>query len=600
MDKHFLRWYISELIQKEKDIVINKDEDVICLDVKGSIVYLYIKSLTYAGNPYPTNTTRAQLPRRDEFEKIRTSKCIFLFLGYDEKNEVFACWDPELVKSRLNYREYVSFFSRLSQQESVKRGVIKSATLTNGLKYVLFNINDLTFFLLHIKDYFLNLDLLEINNIHKQMIHEIKNDIKVKQDVLHKISDDSRVKSFLDKLLLEEDDSSMLTIVSNCMNEFCGFYHKMTLKDWYRIINNYIKSIKKNTLMNKSDVIDKDETKSTNTKYQEKRTECIDNEADPNYDDLEIEYVYLDKKGDVVSTSTIPPENKKQNANTLDNRRGKSWTEEEEKQIRLFFEQGISIREIAEKLGRTEVAIKSRLGKLGLIEYIYGQEEETSKDNQDEEVKEETLTPLVNPKSSEIIIDVKKLMSVFDKKITSYKYFWFMAIISLLKERNEPSLLYEKILVRMAAIAWPIVLDYGIELGDKDMMNKYLNEIQRKTYIIKAASSRIVESSLSRYYGTMGIKDILRPLLNNVPYRFLSPWVKFTNNEEVKEKSKLDSFDGLYALYPDRIILKAEWWDYIEQHYDELRDFAFRSFLDYAKQYNNDLKLLKLMSKGKF
>ena len=244
MDKHFLRWYISELIQKEKDIVINKDEDVICLDVKGSIVYLYIKSLTYAGNPYPTNTTRAQLPRRDEFEKIRTSKCIFLFLGYDEKNEVFACWDPELVKSRLNYREYVSFFSRLSQQESVKRGVIKSATLTNGLKYVLFNLNDLTFFLLHIKDYFLNLDLLEINNIHKQMIHEIKNDIKVKQDVLHKRRDDSRVKSFLDKFLLEEDDSSMLTIVSNCMNEFCGFYHKMTLKDWYRIINNYIKSIK--------------------------------------------------------------------------------------------------------------------------------------------------------------------------------------------------------------------------------------------------------------------------------------------------------------------------------------------------------------------
>ena len=150
----------------------------------------------------------------------------------------------------------------------------------------------------------------------------------------------------------------------------------------------------------------------------------------------------------------------------------------------------------------------------------------------------------------------------------------------------------------MAALAWSIVLEDEISFGNTDMLSKYLKEIQRKTYIIKVASSRIVESSLSRYYDTMGIKQILSPLLKNVPYRFLSPWLTFTNNEDIREQSKKDSFDGLYALYPDRIVLKDEWMDYIEKHYDELRDFAYRSFVDYVKQYNNDLKLLKFLSKG--
>ena len=44
----------------------------------------------------------------------------------------------------------------------------------------------------------------------------------------------------------------------------------------------------------------------------------------------------------------------------------------------LYFQHGIETATIAEKLGRTEVAIKLRLAKLGLIEYTYRQEEQES------------------------------------------------------------------------------------------------------------------------------------------------------------------------------------------------------------------------------
>ena len=63
-----------------------------------------------------------------------------------------------------------------------------------------------------------------------------------------------------------------------------------------------------------------------------------------------------------------------------EDRKGKPWTGNEEELISLYFEQGHSYSTIAALVGRTEVSIKMRLAKLGLIEYTYGQDE-NNKDN---------------------------------------------------------------------------------------------------------------------------------------------------------------------------------------------------------------------------
>ena len=61
-----------------------------------------------------------------------------------------------------------------------------------------------------------------------------------------------------------------------------------------------------------------------------------------------------------------------------ENRRGKPWTENEEELIALYFKQGRDIATIAETVGRTEVSIKMRLAKLGLIKYTYGQDDDNT------------------------------------------------------------------------------------------------------------------------------------------------------------------------------------------------------------------------------
>ena len=93
--------------------------------------------------------------------------------------------------------------------------------------------------------------------------------------------------------------------------------------------------------------------------------------ADTSYDDLKVEHVYLDEREKDIEAAT---EADSKQDNGTESRRGKTWTEDEENLIKLYYQQGKDFITIASLIGRTEVAIKSRLAKLGLIDYTYGEE----------------------------------------------------------------------------------------------------------------------------------------------------------------------------------------------------------------------------------
>lgn len=76
------------------------------------------------------------------------------------------------------------------------------------------------------------------------------------------------------------------------------------------------------------------------------------------------------------SLSDITPES----SYVYEDKKGTRWTHDEEEQIETLYHRGVDFATIAEKLGRTDVAIKCRLAKLGLIDYTYGEDEPISED----------------------------------------------------------------------------------------------------------------------------------------------------------------------------------------------------------------------------
>ena len=190
------------------------------------------------------------------------------------------------------------------------------------------------------------------------------------------------------------------------------------------------------------------------------------------------------------------------------------------------------------------------------------------------------------------------IQEIFEKKASSYKYFWFLSIISLANERNQLKVTYKDIVIRMAAMAWPMIFEDEINLGKRDMISQYLSAVEKATKLIPAATSKVVENYLTQHYQSQGIDRILSPLLKNVPYRFLSPWVRYTSDDDVIMESNRRDFSGLYALNKEGILLNETWWNYIQENYRDICKQAIDSFEDYLKDNNNGMALLKFKVGG--
>lgn len=184
--------------------------------------YVFIKNISpaYYVN-YPDNS-RVQLPSSERFKEIINSNLDFLIIGYDGENEVFAAWDPNLIKDRLNEKSNVSVYSRFSWQSKVPMGEFKHHHLSNKDKVILFKKELLNDFF---EDYS-NLFNLSKNDITKDDDKE-----KSKFDFDLEI-----VKSSIDPLLKEHKVLQAVTVLENLLKNKSE-YNQLSFKDYFRIVN---------------------------------------------------------------------------------------------------------------------------------------------------------------------------------------------------------------------------------------------------------------------------------------------------------------------------------------------------------------------------
>lgn len=608
----------------------------ILINFNGEQMYVYIKNLSPAqlSNDNP-DVWRIQLPKKDEFDTIKKGDKLFVLLGYDYQRKVYTTWNPYWCKQRLNVAESCSMYSRLSLQKRVAdKQKIEVMQLQNDGNVVCIPSALLGNYLNNIKEYYPEeTTYIPVgSSIQKRKNEELQNDLfSDKSDsellfekfksclnkeefrvfLLGKGYQNTTINSYLTRLdfvfengfIRKHEDLFLeckkIEDYKRAINRFCW---QPDVRYYEDIWNKGISASLKHFLMFA-------ELKLYGThsiRYRE-LDEMEANEDEKSLDNKKFKtpLFKLDQFGKLV----------KLDAYIIDELtplvRGVDYPDYESiiKKIKDYYpSQATEKMTPADwiKLFDSTKWVKKR----GRKAFDENENKVVIAPYENNEIKEEIINVqdeipgnLVdytenNTDPSPISINRKLLETVFDKKVTSYKYFWFVSVISLANSRVKLSISYDEILIRMAALAWPIVLQDSIVLGERDMLFKILKDLQKSTYIISAASSKIVEATLTDYYNVLKLKETLSPLLNNVPYRFLSPWVKFTNNDEVIEASQVDTFEGPYALKSDGIVIKTEWKDYFSAHYDELCDFAFRSFINYTKQFNNDLRLVRLIKRG--
>lgn len=133
-----LKYLLDEALEDESYKVL-EGKNPCKIEWHGKEYYIYVKNICDAFQGNNSSVTRAQLPRKPFFDEVKRSQIPFIFLGYASGYDVYATWNPGMVKQRLNTRQYISLYSRKEiQQQACDEGKFVKADLSNKGEVLVF------------------------------------------------------------------------------------------------------------------------------------------------------------------------------------------------------------------------------------------------------------------------------------------------------------------------------------------------------------------------------------------------------------------------------------------------------------------------------
>lgn len=202
------------------------------------------------------------------------------------------------------------------------------------------------------------------------------------------------------------------------------------------------------------------------------------------------------------------------------------------------------------------------------------------------------------------------LAAIFNNTSTSYKLYWFYAILEAIKE-NKQEIIINELTAKMIALTWYSVHFYKISLGKQDKLADAIHVIKKITDLKEddqpAEVFRVILENLER---SKELRKVCSNLQRYVPYRFLTPFVekslkvvkqKDHSIKNSKEHSIImqlanESFRNdympscLYRFKSNRSIeIHPVWFRYFSQNIKILEDFCLWNLAKYLQRRNPNM-----------
>ena len=186
-------------------------------------------------------------------------------------------------------------------------------------------------------------------------------------------------------------------------------------------------------------------------------------------------------------------------------------------------------------------------------------------------------------------LSISELTQVFNSKSASYKFYWFISFLQLfVKNRNIEKIDVRDILIQMICNAWYPVVYFKLSFGYSDQLQQNIKEIQKALNISQDISLEKLFVLLKRNEDKI-INRLITHFNQQVPYRFLSPWIKWESNRDVIKRSQQFENNCIYSLLNDnelQIAINPVWKDYLFNNSKILLDFAFWRLTLYVQGHN--------------
>lgn len=154
-----------------------------------------------------------------------------------------------------------------------------------------------------------------------------------------------------------------------------------------------------------------------------------------------------------------------------------------------------------------------------------------------------------------------------------------------MKERKNRISFWE-IIAGMLAESWYPIHYFKLSFGKSDSLYVQSLALQKELNIpIDTDKGKIKQTLLENLNNNL-VKSLLRVFSLNVPYRFLSPWIRYTTDNEVVLSSQKFENECLYAITDESIEINPKWIEYLSEHCLILRDFAFWNLTEFLQKRN--------------
>lgn len=183
-------------------------------------------------------------------------------------------------------------------------------------------------------------------------------------------------------------------------------------------------------------------------------------------------------------------------------------------------------------------------------------------------------------------LPISCLAGIFSNTTATYKYYWFVAMLDILVKERKTRMSFWEIIAGMVSESWYPIHYFKLSFGKSDSLFKQSQDIQQEFQISIELDKEKTKKFLLEHLDDT--KSFLRVFSINVPYRFLSPWIKYTNDEDAIRKSQKFENQCLYAINSNRdeIVINEIWVDYLTENYAILRDFAFWNLTQFIQKRN--------------
>ena len=189
---------------------------------------------------------------------------------------------------------------------------------------------------------------------------------------------------------------------------------------------------------------------------------------------------------------------------------------------------------------------------------------------------------------------------VFGSTDTTYKFFWFLAVLEQTKDaepRSDLSLELNQLTCEMVAQAWPCRCLFKLWFGHQDRLQTLIDRLAERSNLLDNARADEV-----RIASTLLSDDEVVILEDYVPYRFLVPWFRSALVgvkdharhgliQLLAERSARSARPAPYHFNkvigrPESIYIKSNWLTFFQPNYFPLKAFAQLSLAKYFEARN--------------